>query len=314
MAGEVATVANPSILSNPGQMQQWSNLIESLFGSSENRTTNTQSGSAADPFLTQLIQQLMGTAGQGANEANIQALIAPIMMQLRDQALPGIQQGANAGGGIFNSSTQKLLQNDALARATALGGEAAVKQQNNQQNQLMNLLNILAQATKSTTQQQSSSKPGTASNLGKAALGAAAAKKLANAFKNAKGQSPSAAGGTGADDEAMAKMAGAGSSDEEKMESVSGQWGEDKGLETDSWDSGNNGMDSIWDMFGDINAPDFEGNFDETGESVSGFWGGDSGVSGDDGSGESVSGFWGDGSSGGGFGEEPEFEDLGENF
>lgn len=311
MAGDVATIANPSILSNPGQMQQWSNLIESLFGSEETRTTNTQSGSAADPIIMQMLQQLMGTSGQGANAANIQALIAPIMMQLRDQALPAIQQGANAGGGVFNSSTQKLLQNDALARATALGGEAVVKQQNNQQTQIMNLLNILAQATKSTQQQQNASKPGTASNLGKAALGAAAASKLAKAFQNAKNaknsESPSAAGGTGQDDEAMARMAIG--SQEERGESVSGQWGEDKGMEFDSWDSGNSPMDSIWDAFGDVNAPDFEGNWDDTGESVSGFWGGADG-SGE--TGESVSGFWGD--SGGGSGGDEEFVDYGEYF
>lgn len=313
MAGDVATISDPSILSNPAQMQQWSNLIESLFGSSENRTSSTQSSSAADPIIMQLLQQLMGTAGQGASAANIQALIAPIMMQLRDQTLPGIQQAANSGGGVFNSSTQRLLQNDALARATALGGEAVVKQQNNQQTQIMNLLNILAQATKSTQQQQSASKPGTASNLGKAALGAAAAKKLAKAFQNAKNPSPSAAGGTGEDDEAMAKLAmnagGEGRSDDSDDTSGFGFSGE-----------GDYNFGPGEYNYGDGNGLDFYGFPEDPGVDPFGIggwddnWGGagaDDGSSWDDGYG-GAGGFWGPGNDG--YYDDPETEDLGEYF
>ncbi len=188
----VAPVASGSVIENPANLQQWSNLIDSLFGTERNTntsgtsTTSQSNSSAADGPLQVLIAQLMGTMGQGVNSAQIQALLGPIFMNLRDNALPGVQGLANAGGGVYNSSTQRLMQNDALARATAQGGSLVVQQQNQQQTQLATLLGILA---RSTAQQQtnqannSNTRNTTAGNAGNAARTAAGLAAAANKLK-----------------------------------------------------------------------------------------------------------------------------------
>lgn len=315
--------SNTSVLANPQNLQQWLGVLEGLFPSSQQINSSSQStiqnSSAADNPLMLMIQQLMGQMGQGVGSPQMQALLAPIFAQLRDVALPQIQGLANSGGGVYNSSTQKLLAGDALARATAQGGSLVVGQQNEMQKQLANLLNILAQSTRTTNQAQqgaqNSQRGGQAGNAAKlgAATGAAAA--AAKAIKKAMARSSAQQNGQGRSDDTddTSGLKYGSAAEEERGESVSGNYGEDRGMEYNSWDSGNEVLDSIWDMFGGNNAVDFEGNWDETGESVSGFWGG---FGDSEGTGESVSGFWGgeSGSGGSGFEGEPEFEDLGENF
>jgi len=196
MADAVAGIPDNTMFSTPANLQGWSNLIDSLFGKSSTETSNqqqlTQLGSAADAPMMAIIQQLMGQA-QGVNSPQMQALLAPIFAQFRDVALPGIQNAANAGGGVYNSTTQQLLKNDALARATAQGGGALVAQQNNLQQQLAALLGILARSTQTTAQatqgSKQSSTSGNAGNIGKLAgmgAGAAAAAKAIRSLTSSK--------------------------------------------------------------------------------------------------------------------------------
>lgn len=190
MVDAVTPIPNSSLLNNPQTLQQWLQVLEGLFPSSVNTsgttsgTSTTINSSDADNPILAMVQMLMGQLGQGVNSSSIQALLGPIFAQLRDVALPGIQGRANSAG-VYNSQTQRLLQGDALARATAQGGAVVATQQNAIQAQIATLLNTLAQSTRRTNQatnqsnNQTQQKSGQAGNAAKAALGAAGAGGLA---------------------------------------------------------------------------------------------------------------------------------------
>ena len=158
MADAVTAPSNPSILNNPALIQQWLGILETLSPSATNVNANENSistatgSSSADAGITAMITQLINSlAPGGATDQNVKALIAPIMASFKDSALPQIQGQANTGGGVYNSTTQQLLSNDALARAVAQSGGVMVSQQNSIQSQITNLLNILAQSTRKVT-------------------------------------------------------------------------------------------------------------------------------------------------------------------
>lgn len=311
MAEAVAPISNPSILSNPAALQQWSTLLDSVMGTSTTTTggTSSQGSSDADPLLMQLIQQMMGAQGGGANQANIMALLAPIFAQFRDGALPGIQGMANAGGGVYNSTTQGLLQNDALARAVAQGGGVVVQQQNNAQTQIANLLKILAESTKRNNTQQSSnaSKSGNAGSMGKAALGGAAAAAAAKAAKAAFANRQSGGrSSTGNWEEEAGRDTPSFEGSEARQDDAFGIFegggeGTSGGMEEDSWDSGNTAETSFWDSV-DFTQEDWAFTPDLFGgeEDSEGY--GDFGI------------FEGGSSGNDGYYDDPGSEDLGEYF
>jgi len=210
-AGEVSPAVDNTLFSGGAKnLQDWSNLIDSMFGKSQtvdkNEQVLTQLSSQADNPLMLMIMQLMGQAKEGVNSQQIQALLGPIFQQLQTATIPGIQNAANAGGGVYNSTTQQLLKNDALARATAQGGNLVVTQQNNLQQQLAALMAILAKSTQTTAQNTGSStktsNSGSVSGggLGKALGMGAGAAAAAKAIKNLTTSQPYK-GGQGRSDE-----------------------------------------------------------------------------------------------------------------
>lgn len=253
-----AQVTNPSVLSNPQTLQSWSNLLQSLFGTSEETSGSetTVAGSAAtDPIMALLAQILPGATG-GVNNPEIQQLLTAIFTQFKEGAggLSGIQGAANTAG-VYNSTTQGLLANDALARAVAQSAGVVGTFQNQRQQTAANLLNTLMQGTRGTrTNRQSSTQRGGSlgGNAGKAAMGAAAgaaaakaAQAIAKAYNN-RSQGLASEGDQGGDEGYLRspttdRTLGDG---EDQRESGASNWWEDQpagggGMEFDAWDSGN---------------------------------------------------------------------------
>lgn len=214
------TVTDPSLLTNaqtPQTLQAWNNLLESVFGtpatttdSNSAGTSNTTTANASssqvtsdanDPIKALLAMLIPGSQGGIANPQS-QALIQNLLTQFKEGAggLSGIQSAGNAAG-VYNSSTQGLLANDAMSRAIAAAAGTIGTQQNQQQNIIAQLLATLSAGSRTTNQtgitnaatttanQQSSSTAkggslsGSAGNALKAAAGAAvAAKAIKDAF------------------------------------------------------------------------------------------------------------------------------------
>jgi hypothetical protein len=327
-AGDAGTaIADSTLFSNPQTLQQWSNLLDSVFGKSTDSTTNTSSttanASAADNPIMLLVQQLMGKMGN-VNDGSIQALLAPIFQQFKEGALPNIQNMANAGGGVYNSTTQKLLQGDALARATAQGGTVMVQQQNELQKQLAALLGILAQSTRQTQQTSNTSQNqrsgGSLGNAGKAALGAGAAAAAAKAIKNLTSPAPTSKDSKG-DQEGDYPQFGNYEKDSEgdqpgdypqvgspadfgpEFDSTANSSGGNSA--NDAWDSGNDGgLNWLDNLFGNDSWD--SGNDGGFNDAIGNGVGGDTGGDALDNAGGSFNDFGGFGDSSG--------EDFGESF
>lgn len=218
------TVSDPSLLTNaqtPQTLQAWNNLLESVFGTPATTTNGSSAGTsntssitgsstqtssdANDPIKALLAMLIPGATGGVANPQN-QALIQNLLTQFKEGAggLSGIQAAGNSAG-VYNSSTQGLLANDAMSRAIAAAAGTIGTQQNQQQNIIAQLLATLSAGSRSSTQTsgtstagvttgqtaQTTSKggslSGSAGNALKAAAGAALAAK---AIKDATGASP----------------------------------------------------------------------------------------------------------------------------
>lgn len=151
----------------------WADLFAQIFGGAP--TTKTESGSktesgtklesgqktegqmdimssaATEPLMQMLTQLIPGSTGGLANP-QAQQLIAGLLTQFKEGAggLSGIQAAGNAAG-VYNSSTQGLLANDAMSRALAQAAGAVNTQQNQQQQVIANLLNSLRAGTQQQT-------------------------------------------------------------------------------------------------------------------------------------------------------------------
>ena len=103
---------------NPQMLQALSSLLPMLFGSKTNINSSAsssispQASGYTDSILSQLIPQITGTQQSDAVVGNI--------LTRAQQNIPGLISGVSQGG--YNSTTQQLLLNDLLARAT---GESA---------------------------------------------------------------------------------------------------------------------------------------------------------------------------------------------
>ncbi len=195
-------IQNTSVLSNPQTLQQWLNLIEGVTGSGTTNTsgssssTTTNISDANDPIKALLAALLPGASG-GMNNPQAQQLIQAIFTQFKEGAggLSGIQAAGNAAG-VYNSSTQGLLANDAMARAIAQSAGVVQKGQNDQQQVIAQLLSILANSSRTTNQtgttnSQSSKSPSSAgSALGKMAAGALGANALKKLLDKTGGDKP----------------------------------------------------------------------------------------------------------------------------
>lgn len=226
-------VADPSVLTNaqtPQTLQAWTNLLDSVFGGGttttntsgdETSTQTSETDSAANDPIRALLALLIPGASGGMNNPQSQQLIAGLLQQFKEGAggLSGIAAAGNSAG-VYNSSTQGLLANDAMARAVAAAAGTIGTQQNQQQQIIAQLLATLSAGSRRTTQtgtrntnqtqQQSRSGSPAAQNAMRAAAAAgaakAAAKGISNLFSNKASIKPG--GGPEEDNEAMARLAG----------------------------------------------------------------------------------------------------------
>lgn len=201
-----SAVADPSILTSaqtPQTMQAWANLLDTIFPPTTNQSqsssgteisTSTVDSAANDPIRALLALLIPGAQG-GVDNPQSKAMIAQLLQQFKEGAggLSGIAAAGNSAG-VYNSSTQGLLTNDAMARAVAAASAGIGTQQNQQQLIIAQLLATLSAgsrtttASRATTGQQStntSKSGGGASAAGKGLLGAGAAAAAAKAIKNA---------------------------------------------------------------------------------------------------------------------------------
>jgi len=158
---------------NPTDAKGWADLFAQIFGGAP--TTKTETGAktetgtklesgqktegqmdivssaATEPMMQMLAQLIPGSTGGLANP-QAQQLIEGLLTQFKEgsSGLSGIQAAGNAAG-VYNSSTQGLLANDAMSRALASAAGVVSTQQNQQQQVIANLLNSL----RAGTQQQS---------------------------------------------------------------------------------------------------------------------------------------------------------------
>lgn len=137
---------------NPQMLQALSSLLPMLFGSKTNVNSSAsssispQASGYTDSILSQLIPQITGTQQSDAVVGNI--------LTRAQQNIPGLISGVSQGG--YNSTTQRLLLNDLLARAT---GESASAVLNSQQQAAQTAAQLTGQtqantATRNQTQTQ----------------------------------------------------------------------------------------------------------------------------------------------------------------
>lgn len=203
-----------------GDLTSILDIIKQFTGTQTDGTTTTGIGGTAAAGLQELLNRLLPSIDSGefspdAAVKDSQGLVQDIMRQLQEGTLPQIYNQQNAAG-AYNSTTGQLLANDASARAAAQGAAAVsgTKEkyagvQNTQMGQLMQIVQALIAANKSTNTTTTSGKPAgsPASNLAKAALGAAAAnaaKKATSPPKPTKAPKPDDGSGDNKTDDSSA--------------------------------------------------------------------------------------------------------------
>lgn len=193
-----ATIEDNTILSNPQTIQQWLNLIEQVTGSgttnqNQSSSSSTTTTSEANDPIKALIAMLIPGATGGIANPQAQALIQAIFTQFKEGTggLSGIQAAGNAAG-VYNSSTQGLLANDAMSRAIAQSAAAIQTGQNNQQQVIAQLLAALGNNSRTVNQtgQTNTATSRSPSSAGRALGAAAGAGLAANALKNLLGAKP----------------------------------------------------------------------------------------------------------------------------
>lgn len=181
-------------------------FIRNLTGTQSDSSTTTDLGGTASAgvqsFLSRLFPDLdSGAFSPEAAVTDSQGLVHQIMTQLQEGTLPQIYNQQNASG-AYNSTTGQLLANDATSRAAGQGAAAVTSTKekyagirSTQMGQLMQFIMAIIKANGTTNTTAVSGKPAgsPASNLAKAAIGAAAtnaAKKAAAPPKPTKPSKP----------------------------------------------------------------------------------------------------------------------------
>lgn len=178
MAGTLEKIAPPETGDILAQ------LMKVMQGYDPKTTTTTSGNPQTQALLEQLAASLTGTANSGdfskdAAFSDTDALVQQLMKTFQENALPSIyQQQSNTGG--YNSTTGKLLANDAMARAIAQASAAkvdnAAKYAAIQNQQASTAIQAASAAQKGTTTQVIQQKPSIATTA--IGLGSLAAKAL----------------------------------------------------------------------------------------------------------------------------------------
>lgn len=184
-----------------GDTQALLNFMNSLFGTNNSSVTSSEPGGDAKElvtqFLTQLLPELDGRYSPEAAQRDSQGVVDRIMRQYRE-GNPSIF-GASSAAGAYDSTTAKLLSNDAFARAVSQSSDTVLKTQDQYArlrqtglNQFLNLVLGMLVANRRTATDSKNNAPSNAAR--NAALAAGALRGLTGSKGNQKAPAPKAPG------------------------------------------------------------------------------------------------------------------------
>jgi hypothetical protein len=123
----MATQANPLV----DMSSIFANVAPYVLGKPGDNKTETTT-SSTDPTTQAFMQAILASIGDGSGfskQAAITDSMGPVqnlVQQALQRELPGISSAAK-GSGLYNSTTEQMLQNDLAARTTAAGSDAVQK-------------------------------------------------------------------------------------------------------------------------------------------------------------------------------------------
>lgn len=158
---QLLAALSPIFLGTGVQNQNTNQSSQGTNAQNQN-TSGTTTSSASPDVISALLAQMSQATGASQNQDAVNAIINNIIKLNAEAFTPTV--GEQGSAGLYNSSTLALLSAEAQARSTAQAAQSALNYSTTEQQIAANLGGTLANATKTTTNNQNVAQTGQTAN------------------------------------------------------------------------------------------------------------------------------------------------------